>query len=170
LDGVFYGSDSSEHAEDGEGFRGPGKRVAAAPTEAVAASAAAVAAAAALGEAASLGLTLALARVAEAVGTRAAEALPTALATAVTTTMAVAEYIPWAGKRRREHRSTDTTSDGGSSTVLATWRGQLQRTTANSPPEPVGREARHLPGYKTEAKANGLEGHGPVCHKSPPRN
>ena len=30
--------------------------------------------------------------------------------------------------------------------------------------------ARHLPGFKAEAKANGLEGHGPVCHKSPPRN
>ena len=33
-----------------------------------------------------------------------------------------------------------------------------------------GSEARHLPGYKTEAKAIGLEGPGPVCHKSPPRN
>ena len=43
-------------------------------------------------------------------------------------------------------------------------------STALSPPEPVGREARHLPGYKTEAKAIRLEGHGPVCHKSPPRN
>ena len=46
-----------------------GKRAAAAPTETAAALAAAVAAAAALGEAASVGLTLALARVAEAVGT-----------------------------------------------------------------------------------------------------
>ena len=30
--------------------------------------------------------------------------------------------------------------------------------------------ARHLPGHKTEAKAIGLEGHGTVCHKPPPRN
>ena len=28
----------------------------------------------------------------------------------------------------------------------------------------------HLQGYETEANANGLEGHGPVCHKPPPRN
>ena len=28
----------------------------------------------------------------------------------------------------------------------------------------------NFPGNKPEAKAIGLEGHGPVCHKSPPRN
>ena len=35
---------------------------------------------------------------------------------------------------------------------------QAQETTNST--------ARHLPGYKTEAKAIGLEGPGPVCHKS----
>ena len=43
-------------------------------------------------------------------------------------------------------------------------------STALSPPEPVGREARDLPGYKTEAKAIGLEGPGLLCHMPPPRN
>jgi len=40
---------------------------------------------------------------------------------------------------------------------------QLAQEIANS-------TARHLPEYKTEAEAIGLEGLGPVCHKPPPRN
>ena len=51
--------------------------------------------------------------------------------------------------------------------TAAEWQGTARAighgpwfwlSTALSPPEPVGREARHLPGYKTEVKANGLRG------------
>ena len=68
----------------------------------------------------------------------AALALAALAATTVATTMAVAEYTSWAGKRRREHKSSDTISDGGSSTDHPAGMSRLRRTTANSLPGPVG--------------------------------
>ena len=93
--------------------------------------------------------------------------------TAVATTEAAAEYTPQTGKRRRRGRNRITGNDGGR--VAKDRRDHRPWPVLLALHRPLAAGASGLrgqapSGYKTEAKAIGLEGPGPVCHKSPPRN